>query len=49
MIPFYKVRNTWNVGFGIDGYVHIAIGNNLCGISEEVSAIDVKDISSEFQ
>ncbi|XP_054169231.1 cathepsin O-like [Oppia nitens] len=40
-IPYYIIRNTWDTSFGIDGYLHIAIGNNLCGIAEEVSAFDV--------
>ena len=35
------VRNTWDTTFGIDGYLHIAIGHDLCGIAEEVSALDV--------
>ncbi len=47
-IPFYKVRNTWGPGFGVDGYLHIAIGGNLCGIGEEISAIDVKAVPKEF-
>ncbi|KPM08509.1 cathepsin O-like protein [Sarcoptes scabiei] len=47
-IPFYKVRNTWDINFGIDGYIHIAIGNNLCGIAEEVSALNTQDIPSSF-
>lgn len=40
-IPYYIVRNTWGRDFGIEGYLHIAIGKNLCGIAEEVSALDV--------
>jgi len=47
-IPFFNVRNTWDVSFGIEGYIHIAIGHNLCGIAEEISAIDVKTIPKEF-
>ena len=44
-IPHFKVRNTWDVKFGVDGYIHIAIGNNLCGIAEEVSAIQIQNYS----
>lgn len=40
-VPHYIVRNTWDTGFGIDGYVHLAIGNNVCGVAEEISAVDV--------
>nr|XP_027198401.1 cathepsin O-like [Dermatophagoides pteronyssinus] len=47
-IPYYRVRNTWNLDFGINGYVHIAIGDNLCGIAEEISSIDLVDIPKSF-
>lgn len=38
---FYIVKNTWGKEFGMDGYLHIAIGKNLCGIAEEVSSVRV--------
>lgn len=41
-IPYYIVRNSWGTGFGIQGYLKIAIGKNLCGIADQVSALDVK-------
>src|SRR6266508_2065827 len=40
-IPYYIIRNTWGTSFGLDGYLHVAIGKNLCGIAEEISAVDV--------
>lgn len=43
-IPYYIVRNTWGTNFGIDGYLHVAIGNNLCALEERVSALDVQII-----
>jgi len=30
-VPYYIVRNSWGKDFGIDGYIHIAMGRNLCG------------------
>ena len=30
-IPFYIVRNSWGTVFGDNGYLYIAIGNNMCG------------------
>lgn len=39
--PYYIVKNTWGKDFGINGYLHIAIGSNLCGIAEDVSSIYV--------
>lgn len=40
-VPYYIVKNSWGPEFGLNGYLHIAIGNNLCGIAEDVSSIDV--------
>jgi cathepsin O len=28
---YYIVRNSWGRSFGLDGYLHIAMGSNLCG------------------
>lgn len=39
--PYYIVKNSWGKEFGLNGYLHIAIGSNLCGIAEDVSSIDV--------
>lgn len=30
-MPYYIAKNSWGTDFGIDGYVHVAIGKNLCG------------------
>lgn len=40
-VPYYIVRNTWGTAFGINGYLHIAVGRNLCGMAEEVSSLDL--------
>lgn len=31
-IPYYIVRNSWGSDFGIHGYLHVAMGKNLCGM-----------------
>ncbi|KAL3880400.1 hypothetical protein ACJMK2_032643 [Sinanodonta woodiana] len=41
-IPYYIVRNSWGTDFGHDGYLYIKIGNNVCGIAEEVSTVTVQ-------
>lgn len=40
-VPYYIVRNSWGTGFGLDGYIYIKIGGNLCGIAQEVSSVTV--------
>lgn len=30
-VPYYIVRNTWGKDWGLDGYVHIKYGDNMCG------------------
>eukprot|EP00057_Strongylocentrotus_purpuratus_P035252 XP_798313.2 PREDICTED: cathepsin O [Strongylocentrotus purpuratus] len=40
-IPFYNVRNSWGVNWGIDGYLKIKIGNNVCGVASAVQTVSV--------
>lgn len=41
-IPHYIVRNSWGQHFGNLGYLKIAVGQNICGIANQVSRILVK-------
>jgi len=34
---YWIVRNSWNTSWGIKGYIHIEMGTNACGISDEAT------------
>lgn len=35
--PYWIVRNSWNTDWGIDGYMHLEMGKNLCGVADEAT------------
>ncbi|GAM20238.1 hypothetical protein SAMD00019534_034130, partial [Acytostelium subglobosum LB1] len=41
-IPYYIVRNSWGLDWGQEGYIYIGEGQNLCGITDEVSYVEVE-------
>ncbi|XP_075716430.1 cathepsin O [Rhinoderma darwinii] len=36
-VPYWIVKNSWGTSWGIDGYVHVKMGQNLCGIADFVT------------
>lgn len=34
-IPYWIVQNSWGPAWGIDGYVRVKIGSNVCGESDK--------------
>jgi C1A family cysteine protease len=35
--PYWIVRNSWNTDWGIEGYMHLPMGKNACGIANEAT------------
>jgi len=33
----YKIRNSWNTDWGVQGYIYLAVGHNVCCVAKEVS------------
>jgi hypothetical protein len=38
---YWIVRNSWNTDWGIQGYIHIQQGSNLCGIADEATIVTI--------
>jgi len=39
---YWMVRNSWNTDWGIEGYIHLKMGSNTCGIADEATITDFK-------
>ncbi|CAG9782506.1 unnamed protein product [Diatraea saccharalis] len=40
-VPYYIAKNSWGTDFGLNGYLNLAIGTNICGLANEVATVDV--------
>ena len=38
---YWMVRNSWTASWGIEGYIHIKMGENLCGIANAATIVHV--------
>ena len=44
--PYWIVRNSWSPLWGMDGYIYIAMENNLCGVLTLAAWVDVKKLDN---
>jgi len=35
--PYWIIRNSWDVDWGIEGYLYLAMGSNLCGVADDAT------------
>jgi len=37
---YWIVRNSWNTDWGVEGYIHLKMGSNTCGVADEATITD---------
>lgn len=45
--PYWTIRNSWNTGWGEDGFIKLTFGQNACALSTDVWAVEAKKASEE--
>ena len=38
---YWIVRNSWNTDWGVEGYIYISTANNLCGVADEATIVQI--------
>jgi len=39
--PYWIVRNSWNTNWGLNGYIHLAMGQDTCGLTYYATYVQV--------
>lgn len=39
VMPYWILRNSWDTDWGIDGYMYLAMGGNLCGVANYATTV----------
>jgi C1A family cysteine protease len=40
-IPYWIIRNSWNTDWGINGFIYVERGKDLCGVSDEATYVTI--------
>merc|ERR1712032_525070 len=43
---YWIVRNSWQTDWGIDGYIHLQMGENTCGVANEATFATIKSYNN---
>ena len=38
---YWIVRNSWNTDWGLEGFIWLQMGSNLCGVADEATVVQV--------
>ena len=38
-VPYYKIRNSWATDWGMDGFIYVEAGANVCGVTLEATIV----------
>lgn len=41
LTPYWIVRNSWSAEWGINGYIHLKMGENTCGVADDAIIVDI--------
>jgi len=47
--PAYAVRNSWNTGWGVNGFIYLAIGSNVCCVANEVTWVNGASLADKHK